>query len=225
LQLFTRTAYSEPQQNPFSIVMMFVMIRDKAEARKIMKQLYKDVWAYTIPRRDDLRIRKASGSSLYGEITFGALDKLIRYLDLDDQDVFYDLGSGVGKVVHQIAMTTNVKRVVGVELSATRFKDAQKVRDAAAKEKWISKARCKFEHGDILKADLSKATVLYTCSTAFPMTFMMKLAKKLAESKRPQRIISLQELPQVPGLKLIDKIPLDMSWVRQTPVYVFETQP
>jgi H3 lysine-79-specific histone-lysine N-methyltransferase len=198
-----------------------MMIEDKTEARRVLRRLYKDVWAYTVPKKDDLRIRKARSSSLYGEITFASLNKLLEYLDLGEKDVFFDLGSGVGKVVLQVAMTSPVKKATGVELAATRYKESMKVLDAAAKEKSVSRRKCEFRNENILETDLSKATVIYTCSTAFPMTFMKRLTKKLAEIKKPLRIVTTQELPKNSGLELVDKLHLDMSWARKTVVYVF----
>lgn len=200
------------------------MIEDKAEARRVLRQLYKEVWAYTIPKDEDLKIRKAKSSSLYGEITFGSLDKIVDYLDLGEDDVFFDLGSGVGKVVLQIAMTTPVKKAIGVELSTSRHTGSKKVLAKAVKEKLVTRRNCAFLHEDILETNLSKATVIYSCSTAFPATFMKQFAKKLCALKKPIRIVTLQEFPARSGLVLIDKLSLDMSWVRKTPVYVFSNK-
>lgn len=197
------------------------MIDDKREARRILRQLYKDVWAYTVPKAEDLSIRRAKSSSLYGEITFASLDKLLSYLDINERDVFFDLGSGVGKVVLQVAMTAPVKKAFGIELSATRYKDSKLVLDRAAKEKWVLRRKCEFRKENILETDLSKASIIYTCSTAFPMTFMKRLAKKLSEVKKPLRIVTTQELPENMGLVLVDKLQLDMSWARKTSVFVF----
>jgi hypothetical protein len=206
-------------------MVFLTMIKDRLEARRIIKELYKDVWAYTVPRTDDLTVRKASGSSLYGEITFRSVEKLIHYLRLKESDVFFDLGSGVGKVVMQIGMTTKVKKAVGVELSETRFKSAKKALAVATKSGWILPRKIQFRNENILETDLSKATVVYTCSTAFPMTLMRRLAKTLAHQTQPLRIVSLQKLPETKGLYLIDKLPLDMSWARQTPVHIYSTSP
>lgn len=198
--------------------------KEKAAAKTYLRQFYKYVWAYTIPRKEDLSIRKASSSSLYGEITFASLDKLIKYLKIGQKDVFFDLGSGIGKVVLQVAMTTKAKKVVGVELSKSRFKESIAALKAAAKEKWLDKHKCKILNKNILDADLSKATVIYTCSTAFPGTFMRKLAKKLAAIKKPIKIVTTQEMPENCGLTLVDKLQLDMSWARKTSVFVFTNE-
>lgn len=200
------------------------MMSDKKEARRVLRQAYKDVWAYTIPRDEDKNIRRTSSSSLYGEITFGSLDKVIQYLKLNKDDVFFDLGSGVGKVVMQVAMTTPVKKVVGVELSNSRYKEARKAARLLQSQGYVEPRKYSFKNEDILETNLKNATVIYSCSTAFPMKFMNKFTKKLGELKRPLRIVTTQELPENKYFELVDKLQLDMSWARKTSVYVFASK-
>src|SRR5207302_804459 len=57
----------------------------------------------------------------YGEILYPSVDSLIDYLeDLSSDDVFYDLGSGIGKVPLQFFLKTPVKKACGIEASKTR---------------------------------------------------------------------------------------------------------
>jgi hypothetical protein len=198
-----------------------MQVKEKAAVRKELKALYQDVWAYTVPKKDDLKVRHSSSSSLYGEITFTGLQKLIDYLKLGPRDVFFDLGSGVGKVILQIGMTTRVKKAVGIELATSRCQRAKRVLKKAEREALVKEGKCQFLNQDILKADLSEATVLYSCSTAFPMTFMRKLAAKLSALGKPFYFVTLQKMPDDCGLVHIDTLYLDMSWIRSTAVYVF----
>ena len=193
-------------------------------SRKIIKSLYEDIWAFQIPRHDDLRVRSAKSSSLYGEITSGSLEKLIQYLRIKSDDVFYDLGSGVGKVVMQVALNSPVKKAIGIELSETRFNHAQDVRRQAIKQKLIAAARIKFRNADVLSTNLNNATIIYTCSTAFPERFMKPLGSKLAKLKSNPTIVTLQELPDC-DLSLIDSLKLDMTWARRVPLYVYKRRP
>jgi tRNA G46 methylase TrmB len=192
----------------------------KSEAKRLLNKLYKDVWAFTIPKHDDLAIRETKSSSLYGEITFGGVEALINYLRLGEDDVFVDLGSGVGKVVMQIAMTSSVKKVIGVELSGTRYKDALGVLSKASELGLVDANRCEFRNENILETDLDNASVIYTCSTAFPSNFMDKLTEKI--TKHPKgRVVSLQDLPSHPRLELVDRLKLNMSWAKNQDVHVY----
>jgi hypothetical protein len=57
----------------------------------------------------------------YGEILPEAMETVIfRMLPLGPSDVFYDLGSGTGKICLQAALQTNAGRSVGIEISQSR---------------------------------------------------------------------------------------------------------
>ena len=71
-----------------------------------------------------------SSASVYGEMLAEGVMMLSAVLQLRPTDVFYDLGSGVGKFSTQIALQTHVSMVRGIELSHTRFSLAQEIRSA-----------------------------------------------------------------------------------------------
>lgn len=56
----------------------------------------RDTWPAMIPRCN------AGGHSAYGEITYGAVDQLFAAIEPEPGFVFYDLGSGLGKMVFQV---------------------------------------------------------------------------------------------------------------------------
>ena len=89
---------------------------------------------------DDLRaIDDSGGHEAYGELTIRGMRELRPRLAPGRDDVFYDLGSGVGRSVMQAAMERPVARAIGVELSATRDDVGQRalsrVQDAALRER------------------------------------------------------------------------------------------
>lgn len=189
--------------------------------RQIMNRIYKDICGFEIPKADEKAIKQSKGSPTYGEINHQALVKLLDYLKLTSDDVLYDLGSGVGKVVLQTALLTPVKKAVGVELSTNRHQDAElALANARSFAKDIDQ-RCLFTNADLMSVDLTAATVVYTCSTAFSAGFMNQVTKRLGEFSHNFRLISLQDLPNERHFILIDKLRLDMSWIRNTPVYIY----
>ena len=56
----------------------------------------------------------------YGELTYEGCTRLGEILAMGPDDVFYDLGSGLGRATIQAHLQWGVKRAVGVELSAER---------------------------------------------------------------------------------------------------------
>ncbi|XP_075266039.1 uncharacterized protein LOC142358532 [Convolutriloba macropyga] len=63
----------------------------------------------------------------YGEITFEGVQRLGEILDLPEEGgAFYDLGSGLGRMVLQVHLEWNVDKAVGVELSEWRHSRAER---------------------------------------------------------------------------------------------------
>ena len=65
----------------------------------------------------------------YGELTYEGCTRLGELLGLGPTDVFYDLGSGLGRATIQAHLQWGVRRAVGVELSAERSGLAQMAKD------------------------------------------------------------------------------------------------
>jgi len=67
-------------------------------------------------------------ASVYGEVlpegVQAVLDEINTAMPLTAEDVFYDLGSGTGKVAIHAALVTPCRRVVGIELADTRHQHA-----------------------------------------------------------------------------------------------------
>src|SRR5579864_8957251 len=51
----------------------------------------------------------------YGEILFPSFNEIIKRMDINENDVFYDLGSGAGKSALQFFLKTPVKKIIGIE--------------------------------------------------------------------------------------------------------------
>ncbi|MCA9508459.1 MAG: hypothetical protein KC505_08565, partial [Myxococcales bacterium] len=198
------------------------MTQQLLTTRTLMNRIYKDLCGFEIPSEDNQRVKKSKGSPVYGEIRHAALNKLLAFLKLDKKDVFYDLGSGVGKVVIHTALTTLVKKSVGVELSLLRYKEASVAFGRACEYEPLLKSKITLLHKDLMSVDLSEATVIYVCSTAFSIKFMKEVSKRLAQFTHPFRLVSLQELPDEKHFRLLKILRLDMSWMRSTPVHIYE---
>jgi SAM-dependent methyltransferase len=188
-----------------------------------LASLYEHSNGYFIPREDEQAIRQAKGASLYGEITQSSLARLIKYLKLTPRDVFYDLGSGLGKVVLQVAMTTKIHSATGIELSHIRHLYAGTALHKVKEARYLATTQCKFIHGDILKEPLPGASIIYTCSTAFSQKLMAALSKRLRSILAPgTRIVSLQDFNDHKQLELVDVLKLEMTWDKKCPVHIYE---
>jgi len=61
----------------------------------------------------------SQNAAVYGELEIDGVHTLVSLLGLKSEDIFWDLGCGVGKALLQVALETDAK-CMGVELSSTR---------------------------------------------------------------------------------------------------------
>ena len=188
-----------------------------------ISRLYEGISGFGITIEDSDKIKESGGSPVYGEITYASVRLLLDELRLTDKDVFYDLGSGVGKLVVQAFLSTPVKKSIGVELSSQRYNDSQKVYDKLLKEKLIQSGRTlRFYNKNIAEVDLSDATVIFMCATCFPKELMQKMTDKFAGLQRSLRIVTLKRLSKNKTFDLVKTISLPMTWSSSSDLYFYE---
>ena len=121
--------------------------------------------------------KKVIGSDIYGEITEKGTDMVVNYFKeyFNPNTIFYDLGSGLSKMVIHIGMKYNVKESIGIEYSKERHQGALFLKENYAKEYDNIKIYCK----SFLDHNLSNATVVYIDNTAYPGDITIKIYGKL----------------------------------------------
>jgi len=159
----------------------------------------------------------------YGEILPEGAKVLFSHpaFHLVPDDVFYDLGSGVSRLVAEAGVVGGVQRAVGIELSDNRHELAcaglRNVADAMVSGFPAVTARRQLEarHADMLEADLSDGTALYVNNQCFRDELNAAIVKKLSKQlKQGARIVSVKELPLSADSRLIPngKVKVAMSW-------------
>jgi SAM-dependent methyltransferase len=191
------------------------------EAITRVRRIYRPLDGFAIPREDVRTVERSRGSAIYGELMPTATVRLLEQLELTRADVFYDLGAGVGKVVLLAALTTPVKRAIGIELSPRRVATGNEALALACAERLRGAERASLIEADMLRCDLADATVVYTCSTAFSHAFVRKLVRRLASLPKLRMVVSLQELDDDCGFEPLATPRLDASWKRGTKVHVY----
>lgn len=187
----------------------------------IIDDLYKNINGFSISEKERSTIREQGGNPTYGEITHKGAVELLSKLNLKESDVLYDLGSGVGKLVVQVGLTTPAK-VVGVELSKTRYENALSVQKEIEQRNLAKKDKIKFINKNISDVPLDQATVVFMCSTCFSDQLMKSLSDKLGKLKKGLRVVTLRKLPEPHNFKLIDTLQLPMTWSNSTIVYIYQ---
>ncbi|HEX2978014.1 MAG TPA: hypothetical protein VHO47_02760 [Candidatus Babeliales bacterium] len=209
-----------------SVYSSFALSKDSSllsnsDSFMIIDDLYKNINGFSISEKERSTIREQGGNPTYGEITHKGAVELLSKLNLKESDVLYDLGSGVGKLVVQVGLTTPAK-VVGVELSKTRYENALSVQKEIEQRNLAKKDKIKFINKNISDVPLDQATVVFMCSTCFSDQLMKSLSDKLGKLKKGLRVVTLRKLPEPHNFKLIDTLQLPMTWSNSTIVYIYQ---
>lgn len=183
---------------------------------QIYEQLDDEVFAsrggYSIPKKERAVIDATGGSATYGEALAPGLSQLLAVLQMGPGDVFYDLGSGTGRAVLQVASNGTVAKAVGVELSATRHKQAEAAAAALAAAGVPLAAPVEFHHADLAAADLSGGTHFLLCSTAFGAGICRRVAERLAALPSFRVLVTSRELPPQASLVKLGEFDCEYSW-------------
>ena len=145
------------------------------------------VW--TLDAADAAKFKDHARAATFGHITAGGAHALLaaaRRLAGRPVARLVDLGSGAGHVViYAAALAPNVT-ATGHELAAGRHRAA--VRARAALPSSIAR-RCAFVEGDMLRADLSRADVVFASTLALGEELRSQLAEKLAKEVLPGAVV------------------------------------
>lgn len=101
----------------------------------------------------------------YGETGYDSIEAMVDFFkdSFNNETVFYDLGSGVGKIVYHIGLKYNPKKACGIEYVKARHEFSQKL-----KAKYnIVNDNIIFINDNILNSDISDATFIYIDNTLF----------------------------------------------------------
>lgn len=162
----------------------------------------------------------------YGELLFDSSSKLLRALQLTAQDTFYDLGSGTGRLCIQAFLSTYVQHVVGIEVIGERNKVAEAMGARLAEEfpkAFDGNRTLRFVEGNFLNVDISDATVVYTCSTAFSKELVATIAEKVKTCTHLRYFLSLRPSPF--HHPLLHDVIAPCSWGQFTHCYIYGPKP
>ncbi|CAH8863471.1 unnamed protein product [Trichobilharzia szidati] len=134
---------------------------------------------------------------VYGETSFELISQMIDTIAVASDDIFIDLGSGVGQVVLQVSASTDAKFCYGIEKAEYPSYCASRL-DAAFRH-WMSfygksYRPYKLERGDFLSSEyqekIMSASVLFANNFAFGPEVDHQLKQRFANLKEGARIIS-----------------------------------
>lgn len=179
-------------------------------------QVYQGMPALKSPSPEETRQAREVGiCSTYGELLYYSVQKIADRMQLTADDVFCDLGSGMGKCALQIFMQTAVKRVIGIEshaiLSEKAASSCQEIRTAFPFF-WEEGREIAFVKDNFLNCDWGSPTALYTCSTCFDTALLNAIGDKINQTPSIRQVMSLRPLPSLTRLKCVNIFRVECSW-------------
>lgn len=172
------------------------------------ESLYKNIDGRQISLNERERFTTQDSSFVYGEIIPLSFAQLLESLSPHPEDVFYDLGSGVGKAVLCAALFFEWRKCCGVELMPGLHECSQSL----LAELPARPFPVEFLREDFLQVDLSDASVIFLHATTFAPTLWENLKKKLYALKSGTRLIVVTKRLDESVFELISEWIVRMSW-------------
>lgn len=154
-------------------------------------------------------------SETYGEILYESVEKLFAHLNLTEQDIFFDLGSGVGKLAIHFFLRSTIQEAVGIEISTVLHQQALQAVDKMTNELSIffePQRKLTFLQGDFLKIPLTSATVIFICAPCYTQPMMNQLGNIINETPSIRKVLSLRPLNTLHRLPLKKILRVEGTW-------------
>ncbi|KAI0984445.1 hypothetical protein GJ496_011505 [Pomphorhynchus laevis] len=169
-------------------------------SRYLMKNLMDVMYARAVKNPLTLNYYGAFSPEAYGESSYELIEYLLNLLMMKENDVFVDLGSGVGNIVLQVAALSRCRLCVGIEKADCPSEFAQNM----AKEfkfwmAWFCKSHAKFKlfKGDFLSEEFNhyynEATIIFANNVAFGSIIDHQLKLRFLNLRHGAVVISSKE--------------------------------
>lgn len=169
----------------------------------------------------------------YGEITYAGMEPLYKALMLKPDDVVYDLGSGLGKLVLYLALRGPAQRVVGIEVGERRHRNAAAAEgrlratlgnglagDAGARS---SEFAC--IQGDIRNLIYKDATVVLFSNLCMDASLTAAAIRNFCKCPWLRTVVAVAPLIPHPRVRLAGMVRVECTWARVSAWNIYELLP
>lgn len=165
----------------------------------LLKNIIQQVYNYSVSDPNELNKYSPFSSETYGETSFEFMAQLIEKDQFrpKEDDVFIDLGSGVGHLVLQMAASVKCKKCYGIEIADVPAGFAKKMEERFKFwMNWHGKTYSEFElfHGDFFDKKyteiIKSATYILVNNFAFKPDVDHKLKQRFLDLKDGTQILS-----------------------------------
>lgn len=187
--------------------------------------LYGNINGYSVSH--DAREKHNNAESikdlLYGEVPFVTLEEIIKKVDPNKDGVFFDLGSGTGRIVIAAHLLCNFRKSVGVELLEGLHQKACEVKQEFENyvvpkiPNYDQSRKINFINASILDVDLREADFIFMNHPFKDRELFAKLEEKLVrELKSGTKIVTIIRKLENSKIKFIDSKKFNFSWGEST---------
>lgn len=150
-----------------------------------------------------------------GEILYQSVVKLLTKINLTEDDIIFDLGSGMGKIVLQFFLQTDVREATGIELAPTLHQRALAAAQRVEQDLpmlFSDNRKLNFILGNFLEIPFGSATVLVMNSTCYSQDMLIQLGEIINACKDVCYVLSLRPLLNLVNLTLNSIVRIQCSW-------------
>ncbi|KAF2977047.1 hypothetical protein EK904_012969, partial [Melospiza melodia maxima] len=161
----------------------------------LLRHILQQVYNHSVTDPEKLNNYEPFSPEVYGETSFDLVAQMIDEIKMTEDDLFVDLGSGVGQVVLQVAAATNCKHHYGVEKADIPAKYAETMdREFRKWMKWYGKKHAEYTVSDTqLQTGIHtpvQSFVIFVNNFAFGPEVDHQLKERFANMKEGGRIVS-----------------------------------
>lgn len=166
-------------------------------SRNMLRHIVQQVYNYAVSEPEKLNQYEPFSPEVYGETSFELVCQMVDEINITQDDVFIDLGSGVGQVILQVAASTKAKICIGIEKAEVPSRYAENMHQMFVTwMKWFGKKHGEYKllKGDFLSDEhrekIMSATVVFVNNFAFGPHVDHQLKERFADLKDGAKIVS-----------------------------------
>lgn len=188
-------------------------------AETLFNYLYGQINGYDVSNAARRKFTSDTSKFLYGELPFTTWQQIVEHANPKKDGVFFDLGSGTGRVVVASHLLYDFKKSIGVELLDGLHDKAMEVKENFEKtikpqvEKQVEGRELQFIKSDIFAVDLREADFIFMNHPFKDGEVFMKLEEKfLSELKPGTKIVTIIRALRNPAFKSLGSQTYKFSW-------------
>jgi H3 lysine-79-specific histone-lysine N-methyltransferase len=170
---------------------------NKYPSRGLLRHILQQTYNAAVTDPEKLNQYEPFSPEVYGETSYDLVCQMIDQIEITPDDVFIDLGSGVGQVVLQMAAATPCKVCFGIERADVPSRYAEAMNKYF--RTWMSWYGKKYGEYKLIRSDflteehrekINQATIVFVNNFAFGPAVDHQLKERFADLKDGARIVS-----------------------------------